>query len=103
MPHLFSGHGGALQADHLESVADRPDLAWDLRNIRPAHGAGRRLNPCPVCTPAAARPVYCNQLRGAYSVARAQRIIAGWIEAHAAGGAPAQARPKPEPGAGRPW
>jgi hypothetical protein len=82
-------------------VADRPDLAWDLRNIRPAHGAGRRLNPCPVCTPAAGRPVYCNQLRGGYSVARARRIIGEWIEAHK--GAPAPPRPEPDAGAGRPW
>jgi hypothetical protein len=99
LPHLFSGCGGARQADHLQSVTDRPDLAWDLANIRPAHGAPG--NPCPSCSAAAGRKVHCNQLKGGYSVQRAQRIIAEWIAA--AGGAPAQARPKPEPGAGRPW
>ena len=95
------GHGGASQADHIESVADRPDLAWERGNIRAAHGAGRRLNPCPVCSPAAGRPVYCNQLRGGYSVERARRIIAEWIAGNQ--GAPPQGRLKPSSEAGRAW
>jgi 5-methylcytosine-specific restriction endonuclease McrA len=87
-------HGGAKQADHLKSVADHPELAWTLTNIRPAHGAPG--NRCPVCHQ------NCNQLRGPMSVERARRVIA---ERAAAGqGAPAaQPRPKPEPGAGREW
>lgn len=98
------GHGGARQADHLESVADRPDLAWSLPNIRPAHGAPG--NPCPSCTAECGRKVHCNQLRGGYSVTRARRIIAGWAAAHAAGtgtGARPASRPEPESQAGRPW
>jgi len=61
------GHPGARQADHLESVTDRPDLAWKLSNCKPAHGAPG--NRCRVCK------ANCNQLRGGYSVERARRII----------------------------
>ena len=93
------GHGGARQADHVISVADRPDLAWDLGNCRPAHGAPG--NPCPVCSPLAGKGVYCNQLRGPMSIERAQRIIA---ELTGGGQAPAPGpRPEPDPGAGREW
>jgi hypothetical protein len=94
---VFSGHGGARQADHLISVADRPDLAFTLSNCRPAHGAPG--NPCPVCARADGKPVYCNQLRGAMSIERARRLIAGLT-----GGARApETRGKPDPGAGREW
>jgi hypothetical protein len=92
-------HGGARQADHIESVADRPDLAWDLRNCRPAHGAPG--NPCLTCTAECGRKVYCNQLRGPMTLERFRRVLAGMRDAHQ--DAPPQARPKPEPGAGRPW
>lgn len=61
-------HGGARQVDHVESVADRPDLEFTLSNCRPAHGAPG--NRCPVCLQ------YCNQLRGGLSVERARRLIA---------------------------
>jgi hypothetical protein len=87
-------HGGARQVDHVESVADRPDLAWDLANCRPAHGAPG--NRCPVCHQ------NCNQLRGPMSAERARRKIAERAAA-GKGARPAQARLKPEPGAGRPW
>lgn len=40
------GHGGANQADHLIPVIQAPELAWDLANVRPAHGTRNR---CPVC------------------------------------------------------
>lgn len=70
----WCGHGGARQADHVIPVAERPDLAWDMSNCRPAHGAPG--NPCPVCTRECGRPVYCNQLRGPMTIERALRIIA---------------------------
>jgi hypothetical protein len=81
------------------SAADRPDLTWELTNIRPAHGAPG--NPCPVCSAECGEKIYCNQLRGAMTVARARRIIAEKREAHQ-GTRPA-ARPKPDREAGRPW
>jgi len=93
------GHGGARQPDHVISIADRPDLAWKLENCRPAHGAPG--NPCPVCTAECGRRVFCNQLRGAMSVGRAQRIIAEWREANR--GARPPGRPEPDTAAGRPW
>jgi hypothetical protein len=80
-------HGGAKQVDHVEAYTERPELEWDLRNCRPAHGS---FNPCPVCHQ------YCNQVRGGYSIERAQRIIAGRA---------AKKTPKPAPpqDAGREW
>jgi hypothetical protein len=93
------GCGGARQVDHTESVADHPELVWDLRYCRPAHGAPG--NPCLACSARAGRKVHCNQLRGAYSVERARKLIAQWIETNQ--GTRPQARPKPEQEAGRPW
>lgn len=93
------GCGGARQCDHVESVADRPDLVWDLRNCRPAHGAPG--NPCPSCSAKAGRKVHCNQLRGGYSAERARRIIGKWIAANA--GARPGDRERPDPGSGREW
>ncbi len=77
----------------MKSVADRPDLAWDLRNIRPAHGAPG--NRCPVCHQ------NCNQLKGPMGIDRARRIIAERM-AEGKGARPAT-RPEPESQAGRPW
>jgi hypothetical protein len=85
----WCGHGGARQVDHLEPVADRPDLAWTLANCRPAHGAPG--NPCPVCSKACGRKIHCNQLRGPMSIDRARRLIAEMAEAYARGD------PLPEP------
>jgi hypothetical protein len=69
-------HLGATQADHLEPVTERPDLALDSSNMKAAHGYP---NPCPTCTDAAlvkgGKPVYCNELRGSGTVERARRII----------------------------
>jgi hypothetical protein len=48
------GHPGARQADHLIPVSQRPDLAWELANIRPAHGTKNRCPRCGRC---------CNQAR----------------------------------------
>jgi hypothetical protein len=75
------GHGGGRQPDHLEPVTERPELAFDLSNCRPAHGAPG--NPCLQCSAAAGRKIHCNQLRGMGSVARARRIIAEIIAEHA--------------------
>jgi hypothetical protein len=96
--HLCS-HGGARQADHVLSYADRPDLAWDPSNIRPAHGAPG--NPCRECSAMAGRPVYCNQLRGPMSIERAKRVIAELTRPGQ--DARPEPRPKPDPDAGRPW
>jgi len=54
------GHGGAEQVDHLVPVSIRPDLAWHLPNLRPAHGVPG--NKCPTCGLA------CNQRRGAKAI-----------------------------------
>lgn len=88
------GHGGARSVDHLVVVAERPELEWELSNCRPAHNAP--YNKCVVCSAAAGKPIYCNQIRGALSVERAQRLIAE----RTANGAPAN---KTYPGAGREW
>lgn len=65
-------HGGARQVDHVEPVTERPDLAFALSNMRPAHGS---RNPCPVCSEAAGRKVCCNQLKAGMSIERARRLI----------------------------
>jgi hypothetical protein len=75
------GCGGAKQPDHLEPVTERPELAFDLSNCRPAHGAPG--NPCPQCSAAAGRKIHCNQIRGSMSVTRARRIITEMIAGHA--------------------
>ena len=93
------GHGGGRQADHVIPVTERPDLAWDASNIRPAHGAPG--NPCLVCSAAAGRKTYCNQIRSGLSVERARRIIAELTRPGQ--DARPEPRPKPDPGAGREW
>jgi hypothetical protein len=107
-------HGGARQIDHVESVTEHPEQAWELRNCRPAHGSPR--NPCPVCSAAAGgRRIYCNQLRGSGSIERARRIIAERIAERKPGLSPQRIRPEstaadpprqreiPDPQAGRDW
>lgn len=76
------GHSGAGVPDHLVPVAERPDLALAASNMKAAHGYLKNGGgECDVCTAAArrlnadAKPVYCNELRGALSVERARRII----------------------------
>jgi hypothetical protein len=65
-------HGGARQADHVIPVTERPDLAWDLRNLRMIHGVPG--NRCFQCDPV--KGIACNQIKGGGSVERARRIIA---------------------------
>ena len=79
----WCGHGGARQVDHIIPVTERPDLVYDMTNCRAAHGAPG--NPCIRCSRDCGRNIYCNQLRGGYSIERAQRKIAELAAAHAAG------------------
>jgi hypothetical protein len=101
-------HGGARQVDHVKSVTEHPELMWALSNARPAHGAARIGNPCPVCSAAAGTGIHCNQLRGGYSVERARKIIAEKIARHGGRtakryGEPAEpGKPGPSP-EGREW
>lgn len=66
------GHGGSGTVDHVESLTERPDLAYELSNLRPAHGYH---SPCPSCSSSAGNPVYCNEIKQGYSVERARRRI----------------------------
>jgi 5-methylcytosine-specific restriction endonuclease McrA len=86
------GHGGARQVDHVESVTEHPERAWELSNCRPAHGSPK--NRCPTCLQ------YCNQLRGAMSPERARRLIAERMAEAGKKTAPARAVAGP---AGREW
>jgi hypothetical protein len=69
-------HGGSDAADHLLPVRERPDLEWEVGNLRPIHH-----RPCPVCTEAArrinpeAKPVRCNYIKGYGTLETAQRIV----------------------------
>lgn len=83
-------HGGARQVDHVESLTERPELAFTLANCRPAHGAPR--NKCQVCGQ------NCNQLRGGYSAERARKIIA-----ERSGIAIPEPKPEPPGESGREW
>jgi hypothetical protein len=57
--------------DHIQSRTDRPDLGLDPGNVRPVHH-----EPCRTCSIAAGRAIWCNNLRGAFSVPRARKLIA---------------------------
>jgi hypothetical protein len=73
--------------DHVEPVTEASELAYKAFNLRAVHGAGRRNNPCPVCTAAAGgKRIMCNALKGQGSVQRARRVIAERIVE--AGGTP---------------
>jgi hypothetical protein len=69
-------HPGAQSADHVISVAERPDLDLNAANLKAAHGWP---HPCPACSAAAVarggKPVYCNEVKQALSLDRARRII----------------------------
>lgn len=40
---------GAGEVEHLISPGKRPDLAWDLDNLRPTHGSTAKRPRCPTC------------------------------------------------------
>jgi hypothetical protein len=97
----WCGHGGARQVDHVIASTERPDLVWDLRNCRPAHGAPG--NPCLQCSAACGQKIYCNQLRGGFTIERARRIIAERAAAHAAGKTRRPGTPRVREAPGRAW
>ena len=69
---ILCDHPGSRQVDHLVPVKERPDLAWDIRNLRPVHGSGGKYpNPCAECGGA-----FCNQIRGTRSIEVARADIA---------------------------
>ena len=104
------GCPGARQVDHIVPQTEDGGsgyAAWTLENMKLAHGGGRRNNPCPDCSAARRKPVYCNQIRGAMSVERARRVIAAQITS-AGGTIPAclarlLGQPAPVRHPGRPW
>jgi len=63
-------HYGAKSADHI--VPDTEGGKPTMDNLKAAHGLG---SPCPDCSTAAQKPIYCNEIRGAMSVERARRRI----------------------------
>lgn len=64
------GHYGAKSADHI--IPDTEGGKPVAGNLKAVHAVG---SPCADCTIAAGRPVYCNEIRGGYSIARARRIL----------------------------
>lgn len=67
------GHDGARHLDHVEPQTENEARIFDVTNLRPVHGAPG--NPCRECSRAAGKAVYCNQLRGGYSIERAIRKL----------------------------
>ena len=55
---VVCGHGGADSVDHVEPIADRPDLAEDPSNLAPCHH-----EPCPTCGQR------CNNVKGTKALA----------------------------------
>jgi hypothetical protein len=86
---IVCDHGGARTVDHLESITEHPELAWDIRNCRPIHALP--YNRCRQCKGNG----NCNGVKGGYSLERARKIIA---ERNGS-------KPPPEPPAetGRAW
>lgn len=64
---------GAKHLDHVDPQTEAEDRKHDVTNLRPVHGAPNCS--CDTCSRAAGRPVYCNQIRGGYSIARAIRKL----------------------------
>lgn len=66
-------HGGSTSADHVESRSERPDIDFfDVSNLAPIHAWPKM---CVQCSHLAGKPVYCQQIKGMGSLARAKRII----------------------------
>lgn len=70
------GHYGARSVDHIVPVTEDPSREWDRTNCKAAHAWPHG---CTDCTYAAAKlgnkPVYCNGVKGGYSIERARRLI----------------------------
>jgi hypothetical protein len=78
------GHPGSNAADHVLPVAERPDLAVTPANLKAVHSASKNGGgQCPACSVAATVKagkevrIFCNEIRGALSIERARRVIAG--------------------------
>jgi len=67
---IICGHYGARSADHI--IPDTEGGKPVADNLKAVHGVG---SPCPECSGAAGKPVYCNEIRGGYSIERARRKI----------------------------
>lgn len=65
-------HYGACSADHVVPETEDPNLAWEPTNLKAAHGYPKG---CGICSKAAGKPIYCNEIRGMGSIARARRLI----------------------------
>lgn len=65
-------HGGATSADHVIPYTEDDSRALDRGNLRPAHG---NPHPCPACSSAAGKGIFCNEIKGMGSVERARRKI----------------------------
>src|SRR5215472_4348099 len=64
------GHYGANSADHL--ISETEGGPTESRNLKAVHGHPK---PCAACSSAAGKAIYCNQIRGGYSIERAVRIL----------------------------
>jgi hypothetical protein len=64
------GHYGAKSADHVVPETEGGETTLD--NLKAAHAVG---SPCTDCSYAAGKPIFCNELKGGYSVERARRKI----------------------------
>jgi hypothetical protein len=64
------GHYGAKSADHI--IPDTEGGSSNMDNLKAVHGVG---SPCPDCSIAAGKPIYCNEIRQAMSIGRARRLI----------------------------
>ena len=64
------GHWGARSADHV--IPDTEGGKSVMDNLKAAHGVG---SPCPDCSIAAGKPVFCNEIKSMGSVERARRVI----------------------------
>jgi hypothetical protein len=68
------GHGGSDGVDHIIPASEcemRGISLWNTNNLRAAHSKV----PCPTCSVAARRQIFCNALRGSLSTPAARLKI----------------------------
>jgi hypothetical protein len=70
--HLCTHHN-ARHLDHVEPQTENEARKHDVTNLRPVHGSPG--NPCRECSQAAGKNIYCNQIRGGYTIDRAIRKL----------------------------